>query len=158
MNKKGNKEWFSELCFCLLTANTSAEMGIRVQKEVGCEGFICKSDTEMASRLKKAKSRFYNRRGNFIYHANKFSSIKDILIKEKDKRQWLVDNIKGMSYKEASHFLRNVGFFDYAIIDKHILRLMHENNLIEKIPENMNKKRYEEYENILEKISKKKQR
>ena len=32
--RKGHHEWFSELCFCLLTANASAEAGIRVQKDL----------------------------------------------------------------------------------------------------------------------------
>jgi N-glycosylase/DNA lyase len=153
MNKKGNKEWFSELCFCLLTANTSAEMGIRVQKQLGNGGFVCSSEKEMVERLKKAKSRFYNRRGNFIFEANKHKKIKTILKKQEDKREWLVKNIKGLSYKEASHFLRNVGFFDYAIIDKHILRLLHENKMISSVPECMNKNCYLNYENKLQKLA-----
>lgn len=35
-----------------------------------------------------------------------FESISDV----NEKREWIVKNIKGMAYKEASHFLRNVGF------------------------------------------------
>ena len=156
LNKKGNKEWFSELCFCLLTANTSAEMGIRVQKELGYNGFTdYKDEKELVNRLKNARSRFYNRRGHFINAANQFKKIKNILLKENNKRDWLVKNIKGMSYKEASHFLRNIGFFGYAIIDKHILRLMHENRLINEIPKDMDRKRYQESESILGKLSEK---
>jgi len=155
LNKKSSREWFSELCFCLLTANTSAEMGVRVQDELGCDGFVCNSEKEMVKRLKKARSRFYNRRGHFIHLANRYKNIKEILKKQEDKREWLAENIKGISYKEASHFLRNVGFFDYAIIDKHILRLLHENRLIKKIPDSVNKKNYLEYERILGELSKK---
>ena len=154
MNKKGDREWFSELCFCLLTANTSAEMGLRVQKHLGYEGFTThKTQEELADRLKNAKSRFYNTRACYIHLANEHKDIKKKLLEQKDKRQWLVDNIKGLSYKEASHFLRNIGFFEYAIIDKHILRLMHENRMIKEIPKSMNKKYYFEYEKILGKLA-----
>jgi N-glycosylase/DNA lyase len=156
LNKKGNEDWFSELCFCLLTANTSAEMGIRVQKELGYKGFSdYKTEKELVERLKKAKSRFYNRRGYFIHLANQHKRIKDILLKQDDKRKWLAENIKGLGYKEASHFLRNIGFFDYAIIDKHILRLMHENKMIKGIPSCVNKDCYLDYEAKLNEIARK---
>ena len=35
----GNEEWFSELCFCILTANSTAELGMKIQREVG-SGFL----------------------------------------------------------------------------------------------------------------------
>jgi N-glycosylase/DNA lyase len=157
--KKGNKEWFSELCFCLLTANTSAVLGLRIQKELGYTGFTdFDNEEELALRLKNVKYRFYNRRAHFIALANKFKKIKSIIININDsfeKREWLVNNIKGLGYKESSHFLRNVGFNDYAILDKHILRLMKENGLIKMIPKSISKKDYLKFEKILEEISKK---
>ena len=56
LNKKSNKEWFSEICFCLLTANTSAELGMRIQKEFGYKGFTeYGNETNLAINLKKAK-------------------------------------------------------------------------------------------------------
>jgi Thermostable 8-oxoguanine DNA glycosylase len=36
---KESKHWFSELCFCILTANSSAKLGIKIQERVGVEGF-----------------------------------------------------------------------------------------------------------------------
>ena len=159
IEKKGNKEWFSELCFCLLTANTSAELGERVQKELGYKGFTYfKTEDELALRLKDVKYRFYNRRAHFISLANNYKNIKSIITKISDhyeRREWLVKNIKGMGYKESSHFLRNVGYFNYAILDKHILRLMKENNFIDEISKSLGKEEYLKYEKILEKISKK---
>jgi N-glycosylase/DNA lyase len=123
LNRKSNKDWFSELCFCLLTANTSARLGIKIQKELGYKGFTeNKNEEELALRL------------------------------QKDKREWLVEHIKGLGYKEASHFLRNVGLFDYAIIDKHILNVLREADLIK--AKTMNKKNYLRAEDILKKIAK----
>jgi N-glycosylase/DNA lyase len=40
--------------------------------------------------------------------------------------------IKGLGYKEASHFLRNIGFPGYAILDKHILNSLREMSIISK--------------------------
>ena len=131
-------------------------MGLRIQNKLGYTGFTdFKNESELVDRLKKAKSRFYNRRGHFICQANRFKNIKDILMQQKDKREWLVKNIKGLSYKEASHFLRNIGYFDYAILDKHILNLLYENKLIKSIPKAMNKNLYLEFEDVLDKLSKK---
>jgi N-glycosylase/DNA lyase len=50
-----------------------------------------------------------------------------------ERRDWLVKEkrIKGLGYKEASHFLRNIGLKGYAILDKHILRSMAELGLID---------------------------
>lgn len=157
IKNKGNEEWFLELCFCLLTANTSAELGLRVQKELGYTGFTnFKNEEELALRLKNAKYRFYNRRAHFIALTCIYkNNIKDILLKCDNNRDWLVKNIKGIGYKEASHFLRNIGYFNYAILDKHILRLMKDNNLIDNIPKSLSENNYLKYENILGEICKK---
>jgi N-glycosylase/DNA lyase len=159
INKKGNKVWFEELCFCLLTANTSAELGLKIQKALGYKGFTeFSNEEELALRLKNAKYRFYNRRAHFIALANKYKDIKTIIMNidsHDDRREWLVKNIKGIGYKESSHFLRNVGLFDYAILDKHILRLLKEENFIDEIPKSLTKENYLKFEKILDKISKK---
>jgi N-glycosylase/DNA lyase len=41
-----------------------------------------------------------------------------------EAREYLVEKLYGIGYKEASHFLRNTGIFDFAILDKHILRIL----------------------------------
>jgi len=53
----------------------------------------------------------------------------------------LVANVKGLGWKEASHFLRNVGFTDVAIIDFHILDLLARFQLVKRKPKALNKKR-----------------
>jgi N-glycosylase/DNA lyase len=156
IGKKGSNDWFVELCFCLLTANTSAELGLRIQNEFGFRGFTsCLTEIALAKKLKAAKYRFYNRRAHFIFLACRYKEdIKEILLPMDyiERREWLVLNIKGIGYKESSHFLRNIGFFDYAILDKHIIRLLHDSKLISKVPDSLNRNRYMEYEEILSKI------
>ena len=43
-----------------------------------------------------------------------------------ERRDWLARErrIKGLGYKEASHFLRNIGLKGYGILDKHVLRCL----------------------------------
>src|SRR5438093_13545617 len=58
-------------------------------------------------------------------------------------REWLVENVKGLGYKEASHFLRNIGLGEgFAILDRHILRNLHRLGVITEIPVSITKKRY----------------
>ena len=49
-----------------------------------------------------------------------------------ERRDWLAKDprVKGLGYKEASHFLRNIGFKGYGILDKHIVRSLHELKVI----------------------------
>lgn len=49
-----------------------------------------------------------------------------------ERRDWLARErrIKGLGYKEASHFLRNIGLSGYGILDKHILRSLAELKII----------------------------
>jgi len=123
--RKSHHEWFSEMCFCLLTANASAESGIRVQKAIG-KGFMDLSPSDLSKKLRALKYRFPNVRAKYITEARKCHKIKDMIkgMKSIEAREFLVKNVKGLGMKEASHFLRNTGRTDVAIIDRHILRIM----------------------------------
>jgi len=152
LHKKDNKAWFSELCFCLLTANSKAATAIQIQNEIGPGGFLNFSENEIRNTIKKFGHRFHNNKTKYIVEARKHASIKDLLgvaPNIADKRIFLVKSIKGLGLKEASHFLRNVGYSEVAIIDRHILRWMKENNFISKIPKTITPKFYIECEDIL---------
>jgi len=82
------------------------------------------------------------------------------MLKEKVKklpdfylREWLVKNLKGIGYKEASHFLRNIGYKNFAILDRHVLKFLFKNKMIEKIPTNLTKTKYLSIENKLKKLA-----
>ncbi len=151
-------EIFNELCFCLLTANFSAQGGIKIQNAIG-EGFSHLSEKALAGKLAELGHRFPNMRAKFIVLARIHQdSLKEILNSHDDdlqRREWLVKNIKGLGMKESSHFLRNIGFSDVAIIDFHIVDILTEHELIEK-PKNksLTPKTYLEIENILRELSK----
>jgi N-glycosylase/DNA lyase len=155
--KKSNHEVFKELCFCLMTANFNAKRAVEIQESCG-DLFLTATEKELSALLKKHGHRFPNTRAHFIFLAQEHKdNIKDkiFLIKDRYKRrEWLVKNIKGLGFKESSHFLRNIGFFDYAIIDFHIIDILAENNLIER-PKTLNKENYLKIEKKLEALAKK---
>jgi len=157
LGKQSSDEIFKELCFCFLTANFSAKGGIRIQKEIN-DGFLVLSLEELSQKLKELRHRFPNARAKFILEARRYKeNIKEILDSietDEEKREWIVKNIKGIGFKEASHFLRNIGHKNVAIIDFHIVDLLVRNNLIEK-PKAITPKKYLEAEEILKKISEK---
>ena len=68
-----------------------------------------------------------------------------------DRRDFFATNkdIKGIGYKESSHFLRNIGYRGYVILDKHILQTMHELNIINCPKPPVNRDKYLETENKL---------
>ena len=62
-------------------------------------------------------------------------------------REWLVKNVKGLGYKEASHFLRNIGKSeDLAILDRHILKNLQDLKVINDIPKKLPTQKYLEIE------------
>lgn len=146
---------FKELCFCLLTANFNAERSIKIFDSLG-DGFLTLSEKKLASRLKELGHRYPNMRAKFIVEARKhLPKIKKILsLPEAEAREWLVENVKGLGYKEASHFLRNVGFCGCAIIDFHIVDVLVANKIITE-PKALTKKNYLEIESSLKELGKK---
>ena len=155
-NKKSIDDLFIELCFCILTANFNAEKSIKIQDEIGyC--FLTGNKDEISKKLKKYGHRFPNTRAQYISESLTCKDkLKEVLQSHDKKaiRDWLVKNVKGLGYKEGSHFLRNIGFDDYAIIDFHIIDILTNHNLIKK-PKTITKKKYVEIENILKKLAKK---
>jgi N-glycosylase/DNA lyase len=150
------EEIFLELCFCILVANSSMKKTYEIWKKIG-KDFLILSKEELREKLKSFGYRFYNRRAEYIVEAReKINLLKEILKKKKEKlRDMLVKNFKGIGYKEASHFLRNLGYKDFAILDRHVLKTLEKYRLIEKIPKTLTKKKYLEIEEKLRKISKK---
>jgi len=151
--KRGQNEIFRELCFCILTAGTSAELGIKTINHLG-DVIFDGSEEETLNRLKEVY-RFYNVRARFIFLARE--NFKKINLDDKsvDIRDKVVENIKGIGYKEASHFLRNIGFKGYGILDKHIINCLFELGVIKEAIPPKNKRDYLEIEEKMKKFSEK---
>lgn len=157
LNEKDKERIFSELCFCLMTANWQAQKAIELQKELAQDFNEANKET-LAKKLKEKGHRFWPQRAEAIVKAREHkNNIHELILNEKDEkkiREWIAENVHGLGMKEASHFLRNIGYKNLAIIDFHIIDLLVAENLIEQ-PKTITKKKYIEIENKLEEISKK---
>lgn len=159
-----DKGIFAELVFCLLTPQSKAKLCWAAVENLLKKNLLVKGNANQILK-ELAKVRFKYKKSEYIVEARtKFPvngkiSVKSAISRSKnvcELRDWLVKNVKGLGYKEASHFLRNIGFGDrIAILDRHILRNMKKAGVIDGIPENLSKKRYLETEEKLERFSKK---
>ena len=148
---------FKELCFCIMTANCSADKCIEIHERIG-DDFLKLTEFQLTNKFKDLGYRFPNVRSKYIIEARNYMKDLESLIKsneeENNLRNWIAKNIKGLGYKEASHFLRNIGYENYAIVDFHIIDILARYNIINK-PKTMTKKKYLEIEELLKKIAKK---
>jgi len=160
---KGDRHVFSELCFCILTPQAEATECDKAIRELKKTGLLFNGHVKEISPYLKA-ARFLNKKSEFIVNARElFRKNGCFCIKQHiDKkdifktRDWLVKNIRGIGYKEASHFLRNIGFGkNLAILDVHILENLKKYGVIKRIPASLTKKRYLEIENKLRAFCKK---
>lgn len=109
----------SELAFCISTANSSAKSGLKFQKMLEDKDVFAMTVSDFEAILKSAGVRFYKRKAVYVKEA--MEKLQKMEISEDDSaRDVLVREIRGLGYKEASHFLRNIGR-EFAILDRHIL-------------------------------------
>jgi len=103
-NKKSTDDLFIELCFCILTANFNAEKSIKIQNEIG-NCFLSDNKDELSKKLKEYGHRFPNTRAQYISESLECKDKLKEILQSNDKkaiRDWLVKNVKGLGYKEAS--------------------------------------------------------
>ncbi len=140
---RSENDLFIELVFCLLTPQSKAKTCWKVVENLVNKKILFKGSKSQV--LKEVNViRFKNNKTAYIlqarrqFYKNGESRLKSLLSNLNDvgeKRDWLVENIKGLGYKEASHFLRNIGFGkDIAILDRHILKNLKLLNVIPDIP------------------------
>jgi len=160
INTLDTYRWYEELTYCLLTAFSSAAMGQKCVNALRRRNALLEgSMEEIRSCLIDTGHRFPNKRAEYIYNTQRLAPILKETIQSfntsHEAREWLVKNIKGLGWKEASHYLRNVGYLDLAIIDRHIIDNLREHGIIELDPEKgFTKKRYLLVESILGIIAK----
>ncbi|MCF7872466.1 hypothetical protein K9L97_05525 [Candidatus Woesearchaeota archaeon] len=155
--RKGTKELFEEMAFCVFAANSSAEMAntaLNLLKPVLWSGTL----KDYKKKVHK-KVRFYNVRSKYLhenrliienFEKQKIDFKKHLeSLEYKERREFIRKNFKGFGMKEASHFLRNIGYEGYTIIDKHVLNMMHDMDVIKS---NSAPKTPDEYYKIEKKI------
>lgn len=140
-------EHFYELVYCLLTPQSSAvnaDAAVRALQEA--DFLRCGIDPAPILRRKEAYIRFHNTKAHRILAAReRFPEIAERLsagIPPAGLRTWLVGAVKGLGLKEASHFLRNIGRRDLAILDRHILKNLQLHGVIRSLPRTLTPRRY----------------
>ncbi len=145
-------EYFYELVYCLLTPQSSAVNAGRAVDALRCAGFDWKEVDAAAILFRKEHYiRFHNTKGKRLAELKaQFPAISQHLSNDSagpELRAWLVRNVKGLGWKEASHFLRNIGHRDLAILDRHILKHLKKHNVIRSLPKSLAEKHYLSIEN-----------
>ena len=151
-----DEELFYELCFCILTPQSKAKLCWKAIEDLKINDFLHKDISPLTFLI--GRTRFQNNKSKYLLEAK--SKYNDIIknlnnLNPVEMRNWLVANIKGIGLKESGHFLRNIGKRDLAILDRHILKNLHENNIIDSIPKTLTRKVYFDIEKKFKEFSKK---
>ncbi len=160
---RSEEDVFAELCFCLLTPQSSAKTCWAAVTRLREKSLLLKgSASDLQPLLQDV--RFNEGKARYIVEARThFTKNDEIRLKPHlgsftnpfELREWLVENVKGLGYKESSHFLRNVGLGEeFAILDRHILRNLKDFGLMPDVPLSLTKRRYLEIEEKVRGFSK----
>ena len=151
---------WEELVYCIFTAGASARMGLKALDAVrplliegGAEEMTKALVAAGAHRFPVARpgyivvTRNYLRANCEMSLRRKLKSFKDPI----ERRDWLAQEkqVKGLGYKEASHYLRNIGLSGYAILDKHVLSCLQDLKVIDSAKPPAGRARYLEIEDKL---------
>jgi N-glycosylase/DNA lyase len=146
---------YEEFCFCLLTPQSSAKQAMKCIKLLKENNLLHKGNAAQKEKFVK-NVRFFRTKSKRLEEAQynfPASKIKKILKENglpsnaKKCREFLVKKVNGYGMKEASHFLRNIGFMDrVAILDRHILKNLVRCSVIEEVPKTLTIKNYLEIE------------
>ncbi|MGH9936164.1 MAG: hypothetical protein ACREAM_07960 [Blastocatellia bacterium] len=154
---------FEELVYCIFTAGASARMGLNSIERI--RPHLLKAGHGRLNRLLIGAHRYPNARSEYVVHTRNYlrrdcglrlgerlnsfgadvDARRDFFAKTPD--------IKGIGYKEASHYLRNIGYRGYAILDKHILRTLSEIGVIDSPDPPGTKKKYLAVEDRMRKFA-----
>jgi len=148
---------WEELVYCIFTAGASARMGLNAIDAV--RSLLLDGEPEEmtqvlretgAHRFPVARPRYIVTTRNY-FRANFGMALRERLRSFSDpfeRRDWLAQEkqIKGLGYKESSHFLRNVGVKGHAILDKHVMHCLTEMNIVDTARPPANRKKYLEVE------------
>jgi len=143
---------FEELCFCILAVQSKAHSADSAIHALAEAGLLWRGRPRQLAAFLRPRTRFHNHKATFIVRARDrffpgegplLSKSLDALPDPTTARAWLVNEIDGLGWKEASHFLRNIGRGDHlAILDRHILRNLIRHGVIRGMPRSLTPTRY----------------
>lgn len=153
------EQLWQELCFCILSANVSFELAKSVIQKLSDRDMLnsawligneksesvlfnfldspnfepVKKNGELRRyRYPKVKSYQITNAAKRLYSNNSIKEILGTFDSDVEARNFFYTQISGLGIKEASHFLRNIGFASsLAIIDVHVLNFLKEFSLVD---------------------------
>jgi N-glycosylase/DNA lyase len=163
VGSRKDEHLFEELCFCLLAIQTKARAADAAVKALSVDDLLWAGQPREIAAFLRPRIRFHNHKAAYIVRARErffppdgpglrksLEGLGDL----KAARAWLVREIDGLGWKEASHFLRNIGRGDgLAILDRHILRNLRRHGVIRRMPDSLTPKRYLRIESRMERFS-----
>jgi len=154
LNHAPKNKKFLELCYCLCTPLSNAKKVYGVINEKN-KKVLTNGTEKQVQKLLKSNCRFHNNKAKYIVQSRDYIKHLDKLPKDGfEARELLINNINGIGYKEASHFLRNIGYRDLAILDGHIINSLFELGVFRNSNRPANREQYLQMEQEMKKFAK----
>lgn len=160
---------FIELVFVILTSQTEAKKAWEAAEELDEKNLLLEGNEQQISKvLARNEVQYEENKASYIIDNRRMLSqptlhnpTNELKLGEKldtsdleKTREWLVDNINGLGWKGASHFLRNIGYGNgFAIISGHIIDQMNELGVIDSTEQPSNRDEYLKLEEKLNDFS-----
>jgi N-glycosylase/DNA lyase len=144
---------FEELTFCVMTPQSRARAAMRAVEELKSTRLLFNGrPEEVAEVLRRNGVRFHNQKARYIVKNRELVRGDRVRLTELlgedviSVRDALVEEVWGFGLKEASHFMRNIGYSGVAVLDRHVLRWMKALGAIKEVPSSLTRRRYIELE------------
>ncbi|MDJ0274020.1 MAG: N-glycosylase/DNA lyase [Aigarchaeota archaeon] len=144
---------FEELAFCVMTPQSKAKAALRAIDELKASGLLLSGRaSEVAEVMRRNGIRFHVRKARYLVLNRRLLRGEPAVLvallqgETGSVRDALVERVWGFGLKEASHFMRNVGFTGIAVLDRHVLRWMEVLGAIERVPRSLTRRTYLELE------------
>lgn len=159
--KGDDRRIFEELTFCILTSAVGPRIGLSALDAVK-DVLIHGGEEELYMKLENEHK--YPEKARYIVHTREYLKreynfeLKGLILSFEnpiDRRDFFASNkdIKGIGYLQSSHFLRNIGFFGYALLDKNVLRSLYELGVIENVRPPSTRNKYIDIENRMKQFA-----
>lgn len=156
--KADDRQIFHELSFCILSSGVGPKIAGQCMRAIG-EKLVDGEEDELLERI-GAIHKYAENASRYIVFTREYLKkehgflLKSLVSSFEDgveRRDFFAKNpgIKGLGYMQASHFLRNLGFSGYAILDRNNLASLSELGITGETKYPLTKKRYLETESLM---------
>lgn len=156
-----DQDIFAELAFCLFTPQSKARSCWAAVERLQQKNLLMSGNQQQIAgeligvRFHRTKAaRVVRAREQFFHNGKSLKSIISRFENPFEAREWLVMNVNGLGYKEASHFLRNIGMgHELAILDRHILGNLVSLEVIDSLLSSISRRTYLEIEKKMDEFA-----